>query len=259
MPSEMLSERRGNALVLTLSDPGTRNTLSPQACSAGVEAIGSAEADPEIRCIVLRGDGDHFCAGGHLQRLLTARQQAPQEQADGMAPFHDFVEALRTCPKPTIAAVEGWAAGGGCSLVLACDMVVAAEDARFVMSWGRIGLSPDGAASWHLGRLLPRALALQALWLPEPMTAREWEQHGLVNRVVDHGEALPQALHFAERLAAMAPNALASVKELVNAAPGRSLREQLDGERDHFVRNLFHANGGEGLSAYIDKRPPRFR
>jgi len=258
MPSVMHSERCGAALVLTLSDPATRNTLSAQACSAGIEAIGGAEADSEIRAIVLRGDGAHFCAGGNLQRLQTVRQQTPDLQADSMAPFHDFIEALRTCPKPTIAAVEGWAAGGGCSLVLACDLVVAAEDARFVLSWGRIGLSPDGGSSWHLARLLPRALALQALWLPEPMSAQLWLQHGLINAVAGSGQALTEALRWAARLAAMAPNALASVKALVNAAPDRGLREQLDAERDHFVRNLFDANGAEGLQAFLDKRPPRY-
>jgi enoyl-CoA hydratase/carnithine racemase len=258
MSSEMLSARRGAALVLTLSDPATRNSLSPQACAAGIEAVGSAEADPEIRCIVLRGDGAHFCAGGNVQRLSSVRHGEPDDQAQSMERFHGFVEALRTCPKPVIAAVEGFAAGGGAALALACDLVVAAEDARFVLSYGRIGLSPDGGSSWHLARLLPRGLALQLLWLPEPMAARDWLAHGLVHSVTDSGQALDHALALAERLARMAPNAMASAKELVNAAPGRSLREQLDAERDHFVRNLFHANGGEGLRAFLDKRPPRF-
>jgi enoyl-CoA hydratase/carnithine racemase len=258
MPSEMLSERRGAALVLTLSDPATRNSLSPQACAAGIEAVGGAEADPEIRALVLRGEGAHFCAGGNVQRLASARQAAPEVQAQSMERFHGFVEALRTCPKPVIAAVEGFAAGGGAALALACDLVVAAEDARFVLSYGKIGLSPDGGSSWHLARLLPRALALHMLWLPQPQTAREWHEHGLVHAVVDSGQALERALQIAESLARMAPNAVASAKELVDAAPRRSLREQLDAERDHFVRNLFHRNGGEGLKAFLEKRPPRF-
>jgi len=258
MATELLSERRGAALVLTLADPATRNALSPQACAAGIEAVGGAEGDPEIRAIVLRGDGEHFCAGGNLQRLAAVRQRDPAEQAQSMENFHGFVEALRTCPKPVIAAVEGWAAGGGAALALACDLVVAAESARFVLSYGRIGLSPDGGSTWHLGRLLPRGLALQMAWLPEPMTARDWETRGLVQFVCPSGAALAQALALVERLAAMAPNALASAKELIAAAPARALREQLDAERDHFVRNLFHRNGGEGLQAFIDKRPPKF-
>jgi enoyl-CoA hydratase/carnithine racemase len=254
----MHAERQGSTLVLTLSDPATRNSLSPSACAAGVAALAEAATDPALRAVVLRGDGAHFCAGGNLQRLLAARQAAPDAQAQGMAPFHAFIAALRACPQPTIAAVEGWAAGGGCSLVLACDMVIAAEDARFLMSWGRIGLSPDGGTTWQLARRLPRALALQMLWLPEPMSSTTWHQHGLVNAVVASGQASVQALAWADRLAAMAPNAVASVKALVDAASRRTLPEQLDAERDAFVDNLFHANGAEGLQAFIGKRPPRF-
>lgn len=257
-PSVMHAERQGSTLVLTLSDPATRNTLSPSACSAGVAALSGAASDPQVRVVVLRGAGEHFCAGGNLQRLLAASHATPELQAQGMAPFHDFVAALRTCPKPTIAAVEGWAAGGGCGLVLACDLVVAADSARFLMSWGRIGLSPDGGTSWHLARALPRALALQLMWLPEPMSAQTWHQHGLVSALVESGQALAQALAWAARLAAMAPNSLASVKALVNAAPQRTLQEQLDAERDAFVDNLFHPNGAEGLQAFVDKRAPRF-
>lgn len=258
MSSQMLTERRGAALILTLSEPATRNALSPQACAAGIEAVGGAEADPEIRAIVLRGEGAHFCSGGNVQRLAGVREGEPAAQAQSMERFHGLIEALRTCPKPVIAAVEGFAAGGGAALALACDLIVAAEDARFILSYGKIGLSPDGGSSYHLGRLLPRGQALKMLWLPEVMSAREWQQQGLVQMLSDSGRALDQALALAERLAAMAPNALASAKELVNAAPDRELREQLDAERDHFVRNLFHRNAGEGLQAFIGKRPPRF-
>jgi enoyl-CoA hydratase/carnithine racemase len=203
MATELLSERRDAALVLTLRDPATRNALSPEANAAGIEAINGAESDPGIRAIVLRGDGAHFCAGGNVQRLNGVRQRDPDEQAQSMERFHGFVEAIRACPKPVIAAVEGWAAGGGAGPVLACDLVVAAEDARFVFSYGRIGLSPDGGSSWHLGRLLPRGVALRMAWLPEPMTAREWQARGLVQEVSDGGLAPTRALELAAQLAAM--------------------------------------------------------
>lgn len=258
MPSELQSERRDTTLLLTLSDPASRNTLSPQACSAGIEAVNGADDDRDLRCIVLRGAGAHFCAGGHLQRLATVRQEGADAQMQSMAQFHGFIDALRASPLPVIAAVEGWAAGGGCSLALSCDLIVAAEDARFVMSYARVGLSPDGGGSWHLARALPRALALQAFWLAEPMTARRWHELGLVVAVTDSGQALAHALSLAQQLATMAPNALASAKALVDAAPQATLREHLDSERDHFVRNLFHANGGEGVDAFLAKRPARF-
>jgi enoyl-CoA hydratase/carnithine racemase len=256
----MLSDRQGTTLVLTLSEPATRNALSPQACNAGVEAVGTAESDPDLRAIVLRGDGEHFCAGGHLLRLAdTRRSGEPARQTESMAHFHRFVEALRATPLPVIAAVEGHAAGGGAALALACDLIVASEEARFTLSYGRIGASPDGGSTYHLSRALTRGQALRAMWLPRAMTAREWLAVGLVDTVVDPGHALAGALELAEALAAMAPNAVASVKELVNAAPHRSLGEQLDAERDHFVRNLFHPNAGEGIDAFLAKREPRFR
>jgi enoyl-CoA hydratase/carnithine racemase len=258
MPSELLTERHDATLVLTLSDPATRNTLSPQASAAGIEALSVAESSADVRCVILRGDGAHFCSGGNLQRLAHTRTVGPDEQRQSIERFHGFVEALRTFPKPVIAAVEGYAAGGGFSLALACDLIVAAEDAKFVMSYAKVGLSPDGGSSWHLAQQLPRALVLQMLWLADPLSPRQLMQFGLVNTVTDNGQALAEALRMAERLAAMAPNAVASAKELVNAAGSRRLREQLDAEREHFVGNLFDANGAEGLQAFFDKRKPDF-
>lgn len=259
MATELLSERQGPCMVLTLRDPATRNSLSPQANAAAVEALCTAESDPEVACVILRGDGEHFSAGGNLQRLAATRQIGPQEQIRSLDKLHELVEALRAFPKPVIAAVEGYAAGAGCALALACDLVVAAEDAALVLSYGRVGLSPDGGSSWHLARWMTRAQALRRIWLAEPMSAREAFELGLVSELCGHAQALSHALALADRLAAMAPNALASAKELLNDAPQRTLRQQMDAERDHFVRNLFDANGGEGVQAFLDKRAPRFR
>jgi enoyl-CoA hydratase/carnithine racemase len=258
MPSELLSEHRGSALVLTLSDASSRNALSEAVISAGIEALNSAESDPEVRCVVLQGADGQFCAGGHLQGLIARRAAGPAAQTRMLELLHQWIEALRVFPKPVLAAVEGAAAGAGFSLALACDLIVAAEDARFILSHGRLGLSPDGGATWALGRALPRPLAQQIVWFAEPVSARQLHDHGLVHSVCDAGQALATALGLAERLALQAPNALASAKELLNRAEGAALRAQLDAERDHFVVNLFHANGGEGLQAFIAKRPPRF-
>lgn len=258
MPSELITERQGSTLILTLSDTATRNTLSPQVYAAGVEALNTADADSTLRAVILRGDGEHFCAGGDLNRLAGVRQRGPEEQARNVEGFHAWVQAIREFPKPVIAAVEGHAAGGGCSLALACDLIIAAEGARFTMSYGRAGLSPDGGGTWHLARALPRAAVLQMLWLPEPMTARQWHELGLVNGLADDGQALNQSLQLAQRLAGMASNAVASVKALVEQAPGRSLPAQLAAERDQFIANLFHDNGGEGLAAFFEKRRPKF-
>jgi enoyl-CoA hydratase/carnithine racemase len=259
MPSELLSERRAAALILTIRGPATRNTLSPQVYTAGVEAIRSADGDDALRAVVLRGDGAHFCAGGDLQRLAATRE-GPVEQAQANVDrFHAFVQALRACRKPVIAAVEGHAAGGGCSLALACDLIIAAESARFTMSYGRAGLSPDGGGTYQLAHALPRARVLQMLWLPEPMTARQWLDWGLVNAVTGDGQALDEALRWVERLRRMASNAVASAKALVEHAHARSWPQQLDDERDHLVANLMHDNAAEGLRAFFEKRAPRFK
>jgi enoyl-CoA hydratase/carnithine racemase len=259
MPSELRTERRGATLVLTMSDPATRNTLSEQLFAAGVEALAVAESDPDVRCLVLQGDGGHFCAGGHIAGLRERRVAGPSAQVRMIERFHQFIEALRTCPKPVIAAVEGAAAGGGCSLALACDLIVAADDARFIMSYARLGLTPDGGGSWQLAQMLPRQLAQQLIWLAEPVTAQQLHAHGVVNWIADRGTALAEACAVAERLALMAPNALAGAKELVAQGRQRTLAEQLPLERDRFVENLFHPNGAEGLQAFIHKREPRFR
>jgi len=258
MPSELRTERRGTTLVLTMSEPATRNALSEQLFAAGVEALSVAESDAGVRCLVLQGDGDHFCAGSSVAGLRERRAADPSVQMQMVERFHQFVEALRACPKPVIAAVEGEAAGGGFSLALACDLIVAAENARFTLSHGRIGLSPDGGASWHLTQWLPRPLALQLIWLAEPVGAHQLHAHGVVNRVSDSGRALAEACTLAERLARMSPNALASAKELVGQAARHTLAQQLTMERDHLLENLFHRNGGEGLQASIDQRAPRF-
>jgi len=259
MSARLLTEIEEGTLVLTLTDPATRNSLSPQASADGLAALKRAADDPAIRCVVLRGDGAHFCGGGNLPRLLGVRDTGPQAQHGSMLKLHGFVQALMDLPKPVIAAVEGFCAGAGCGLVLACDLVVAAEDAKFVFSYGRVGLSPDAGCTWQLARRVPRALALRMLWRPEPMPAAQWLALGLVSDVVPAGQTLPQALALASQLATMAPNAVASAKLLLNEAATSPLAEHLDREREHFVKNLFHANGGEGIRAFLDKRPPQFR
>ncbi len=258
MSSELKTERHGSTLVLTLSDPATRNTLSEQALSAGVEALNVAESNDEIRAVILRGDGSNFCAGGNLQGLAQRRQSGADAQMRMLDQLHQFVEALSVFPKPVIAAVEGAAAGAGFSLAVACDLIVAAEDARFILSYAKVGLTPDGGATWNLANAVPRQLLQQWVWLGEPVSARQLHTLGLVNWVTDTGQALAEALKVGERLAGMAPNAITGGKELLQAALTATRTQQLEDERNHFIENLFHDNAGEGLQAFFDKRAPRF-
>jgi enoyl-CoA hydratase/carnithine racemase len=259
MPSELLTERRGTTLVLTISDPASRNTLSAQVIAAGIEALGVSESSRDVRAVVLQGAGAHFCAGGNVQGLGERRAAGESAQRTMLERLHHWIEAIAVYPKPVIAAVEGAAAGAGFSLALACDLIVAAEDSRFVMSHAKLGLSPDGGATSRLVEAVPTGLVKRWLWLAEPVSAATLHDHGLVATLARPGYALDEALALADRLAAMAMGAIASVKELVAQAPRSSLVDQLASERDHFLANLFDADGAEGLQAFVEKRAPRFR
>jgi enoyl-CoA hydratase/carnithine racemase len=258
MTAELKSTSQGRTMVLTLSNPEHRNALGPEMYAAGVEALGVAESSPEVRSVIITGEGAVFCAGGNLQRLQANRQQTPDVQAQAIESLHSWIEAIRTFPKPVIAAVEGAAAGAGFSLALACDFIVAADDAVFVMAYSTVALSPDGGASWSLSRALPRQLVSELLMAGERIGAARLHELGLVNRVTARADALTQALALAEQLNARAPNALASIKELMNDAAGTTLSGQLANERDHFVKNLHHANAGIGIAAFLAKQPPSY-
>ena len=125
MTAELKSTSHGQTMVLTISNPEFRNALGPEIYAAGIEALGVAETSPEVRSVVIAGEGATFCAGGNLNRLLGNRQQPPDVQAQSIEGLHTWIEAIRTFPKPVIAAVEGAAAGAGFSLALACDLIVA--------------------------------------------------------------------------------------------------------------------------------------
>ena len=258
MSGSLKSTTDGQTLILTLSNPEFKNALAPDIYAAGVEALNAAENNADIRSVVINGDGNVFCAGGNLQRLLANRREAPEVQAQSIEGLHNWIEAIRTYPKPVIAAVEGAAAGAGFSLALACDLIVAASNAVFVMSYSTVALSPDGGGSWALGRALPRALASELLMCGERISATRLHELGVINRVCGAGAALTGALTMATLLNARAPNALASIKDLLNDAATSNLSQQLASERDQFVQNLHHANGAEGIEAFLQKRPPKF-
>jgi enoyl-CoA hydratase/carnithine racemase len=258
MPAEIKSASHDGTLILTISNPEHRNALGSEIYAAGVEALGVAESLPEVRSVILTGEGATFCAGGQLQRLLERRRQPPEVQAQSVEGLHNWIEAIRTFPKPVIAAVEGAAAGAGFSLALACDFIIAADNAVFVMAYANVGLSPDGGASWGLTQSLPRQLVSELLMAGERIGAPRLHALGLVNRLTATGAALDEALVLAARLNAKAPNVLASIKELMNEAAGATLNAQLAQERDHFVRNLHHANAGIGIEAFLAKRTPRY-
>ncbi len=256
MTTELLTDHQGATLVMTLSGPAQRNALSPQVYAAGIETLNMAESNPEVRAVVITGAQGHFCAGGDLQRLAQLRQHDLHAQAGHMDAFHNWIEALRAFPKPVLAAVEGVAAGGGVSLALACDLIVAAEDARFVLAYGQMGLSPDGGATWHLTRALGRSGALALLWGGsdrQGQSASAWRQAGLVHRLAPQGTALQAALDWAAELGQVPAAALASMKELVNDAD-QALRQQLLSEKQHFLVNLGRPEAGAAIARFLQPK-----
>lgn len=258
MPAQLLSTSEGATLILTLSNPEHRNALGPEMYAAGVEALSVAETSPDVKSVVITGEGGIFSAGGNLQRLNDNRQQAPEIQAQSIESLHNWVEAIRSFPKPIIAAVEGPAAGAGFSLALACDMIVAARNSVFVMAYSNIALSPDGGSTWSLSRSMPRQLATELLMLGERISAERLHALGVVNRVCESGQSLGTALNMASQLNQRAHNALSCIKELMNEADASSLNHQLSLERDHFVKNLHHVNAGIGISAFLNKETPKY-
>ncbi len=259
MTAQLKSTSQGQTLILTLSDPAMRNALGPEMYAAGIEALNVAESNDEIRSVIITGEGANFCAGGNLQRLQGNREKPREYQAQSIESLHNWIEAIRTFPKPVIAAVEGAAAGAGFSLVLSCDLVVAARDSIFVMAYSSIALSPDGGGSWSLSHAVPRQLAAELMLLGDRIGAERLHNLGVVNRVVDTGDAFEEALQLAERINARAPNAMASIKELINDASSNRITQHLSQERDNFVNNLHHANAGVGIAAFLNKEKPVYK
>ena len=230
MPSELLTARHGSALVLTMRDPASLNSLSKQLVAACAEALDVAESDPRVRCVLLRGDGANFSSGVDLDSKVEA------------APLDDAVEALaeslRVFPKPVLGAVEGMAAAGGFALVLACDLVVAARDARFALGRADDRPATESDAAWQLARWLPTPLLQQLAWFGEPVDAARLHALGLVGWVCDPGAAFDEALRLAERLAALDADFLAAAKERVQTASRRGHAGQANAERQGLLQML---------------------
>jgi len=258
MAAQLLAERHGAVLLLQISNPGARNALHPDIYQSGITALRQASDDPAIRAVVLAGQGEHFCAGGNLNRLRENRSKDPAQQAATIDLMHEWISAMRACPKPVIAAVEGAAAGAGFSLVLACDLIIAADNARFVMAYIKIGLTPDGGSSHFLGTRLPYQTAYELITRGQPIGAQRLHALGLVNEICAPGEAVSTALTRAAELSDGPAFALGRIKSLLAAGEHDVLAHQLVRERENFVASLFHHDAGEGIEAFLEKRPPRF-
>jgi enoyl-CoA hydratase/carnithine racemase len=254
MKERLLSEHRDNTLYLTLSNPEAKNALSPALYDALTKALSEVTHNEAVHCVILSGADGVFSAGGNLVRLLGNRSRPRSVQAESIEGLNRCTAAIRACPKPVIAAVEGFAAGAGFSIALACDFIIAATNAKFIMSYIRVALTPDGGGAWELVRSLPKAVVSDALLNGAALEAGQLAAYGVVNRTVSPGSALVAAAELARSLRQRSPHALASMKQLIRQAELQDRGAYLEYEKATFLDALFHKDGGEGITAFLEKR-----
>lgn len=259
MSAELKTSRHNATLILTLSNPAAKNALHPDIYAAAIEALSTAERDDSIRALILTGADNFFCSGGNLTRLLQARANDLAEQAEELDHLQGWIDAMRECPKPIIAAVDGAAAGTGFSLALACDLIVAGVDAQFQMASVRVGLTPDGGSSWFLTRALPQQLAAEMMLEGKPVSAERLHRLGIVNKLAANGMALPAAIGWADDLAKQSPNALEQIKNLIGCAHANTFAQHVAAEKECFVNALYHPDSLEGINAFLEKRTPIYK
>jgi len=250
-------EDRGDRLIIWNGNREKRGALSPALYEAISEAMKQAE-DPRIRAVILTSEGRFFCAGGDLNVLIERRKMTEPERRERVDGLHDLIRAMRACPVPLIAAVEGGAAGAGLSLALACDMIVACEDAQFTAAYVKTGLVPDAGLTASMARLLPRPLAMEMCLLGRPVMAMRFAELGSVNRICANGKALDEALMLADTLAAGPRASQSVIRQLVAQAYETNEADQLDAERDAMAKAAGGDEAAEGIAAFLEKRKPRF-
>ena len=259
MPN-VLSERRGRVLLLTLNRPESLNALVADMGPLLREGIDGAAKDPAIGAVVVTGAGRAFSAGGDiaLMKQVLAAGGHWDDFKDVVTGGREVALAVRACPKPVIAAVNGAAAGGGMGLALACDIRWAAESAKFAQSFARIGLHPDWSSVFALPRLIGTSRALELMWTGDPVEAAEALRLGIVSRVLPADRLLPETVSFAERLAQGAGSALAEIKRSALASLSLSLEGVLERELAAQERCWKSSDAKEGITAFLEKRPPKF-
>lgn len=242
--------------TITLDRPDALNALTIPLKRELFEALGWVSREASVRAVIVTGAGRAFCAGQDLRERLAPGAVPLEEEL--RARYNPIIRAIRDLDRPVIAAVNGVAAGAGASLAFACDLRLAAEDASFVLAFGRLGLVPDSGATWFLPRLVGPAKAAELALLNEPLSASDAERFGLVARVVPGERLADEARATARILAGLAPLAVALTKRALGRAADASLEETLEYEAQLQGIAGRSADHAEGLAAFVEKRPPRF-
>ncbi len=258
----VVSEKRG-VVYVTLNRPETLNALDPDMAAALHAALAGISTDKDARCIVIQGAGNGFMAGGDvrffqrsLKQLSSDDQQALEAIFDDV---HGAIRTLRRIPKPVLASVHGAVAGFGVSLLAACDLAIAADNSVFTLAYCRIGVSPDGGSTFALPRAVGLKRSMELALLGERFDAERALSWGLINWVVPAAQLPGKTEELAKRLARGPAVAYAKTKGLVNISFESDLDQQLDQERAAFLECAKSRDFAEGVTAFVEKRPPRFR
>jgi len=254
----LLVSDEGSVRVLCLNRPASKNSLDEPLVQALGDVLESTETDPALRAVVLTGAGGAFCSGIDLR---SARDDlgSPERLAERLEAFHRLIRVLSRMPQPVVAAVEGPAVGFGADLAFACDLRVAASGAYFEEKFVSLGLMPDGGGTFHLPRLIGVGRALEMLLLGTRLDAARALELGVVNRVVEPATLLETAKGVARKLSEGPPLALARIKRAVREGLDGSLDQALERERLGQLALLATEDLKEGVTAFFEKRAPRFR
>ncbi len=258
------------ATVYTLADeiatiemdrPDTLNALSLQLVTELRNAVKTA-VDDGARVAILKGRGRGFCSGGDLREMRSMWEREGRIEAfleEPLRELHDLIASICEAPIPFIAAVNGVCAGAGTNLALACDIILAADNARFSEGFVKIGLSPDCGGTYFLPRIVGEKLAAELLMTGDEIDAARAERIGLVNHIVPAAQLDTHATEFARKLASRPAGSLERIKRLLTISGGNSLREQLDREHEAQLESGRSADFKEGVAAFMEKRKPAFQ
>ena len=242
---------------LLLNRPDSGNAINDVLCAELRAAAESLTGRDDVRAVVVTGAGPRFCVGGDLAYF---RELDDTEAAiiDLAMDFHAGIDALRRLDAPVIASVRGSAAGGGLSLVCACDLAIGAESSKYTMAYTAAGLSPDGGSSWFLPRIVGWRIATEMMLTNRMLTAAEAQELGILNRVIADDELDDEVEALAAKIASGATGAYGTVKRLLRESTDNTLERQLEAEARAIAANAASADGREGVGAFLSKRRPEF-
>jgi len=255
MPDTIIVEQSGGVMAITLNRPDVLNAVNDQMAGELRDTLRQGTRDAAVRCVVITGAGRGFCSGQDLRD----RAGGPTSYREHLhATYNPVISLIRTMEKPVLAAVNGVAAGAGCSLALAADLRVASERASFIEVFSRVGLVPDSGSTWFLPRLVGLGKALELAYLAEPVDAQEALRLGLVNRVVPHEDLMAKMMDLAQRLAAGPTRAYGLTKRAMTYALRSTLEDALDYEAHMQEVAGRTADHREGVTAFLEKRQARY-